>query len=137
MSRHVVVSSAAMVIAWASMLMAQRDVALEPRDPPPDAAAVQELTLVGCVVESAEAGVYILDNAVARPEIEHVPRTFRLVSAGEKLDFTLHTNHQVQTTGLAEMQTPPPPPPGVEVDARDLPALNVKVIQSVSERCLT
>ena len=134
MSRHIVVSSVVMAMAWATMLMAHGGGLQES---PGDAPELRELTLTGCVVESTETGVYILNNAVGRPEIEHVPRTFRLVSTGEELNFTLHMNHHVQATGLAELHAPPPPPPGAHVDPRDLPALNVRAIQSVSERCLT
>jgi hypothetical protein len=96
----------------------------------------QDLTVTGCVVQGTDSGIYVLSNVVATPDVRDVPRTFRLVSAGEELDFTLHSNHQVQVAGLAEFKVPPDAPPGGRIDARDLPAFSVKTIRSVSDRCL-
>jgi hypothetical protein len=138
MTRHAVALAVA-VFAWGAFLMA-RDAAQD--GPPPTTPEVREITLTGCLVEGTEHSVHILDNAVTRPDAERIPRTFRLVRGDERLDFTLHENHQVQVTGKAEVTAPadaPPagPPPSGRVDPRDLPAFTVTSIQSVSERCLT
>lgn len=137
---HRVVSSLVLVVAWTSMIMAQGSPPKLPAEPPKDTvppAAQQELTVTGCVVEGTDAGVYILTNVVARPETKDVPETFRLVSGGEDLDFTLHNNHQVQAMGRAEMKPPPEPAPTGHIDPRDLPTLAVKSIRSIADRCVS
>lgn len=134
MSRHFVSSAAVLVVAGATMLAARGD---SSQGAPGDAPQTREVTVTGCVTEGTDVGVYILDNVVAKPEVQNIPRTFRLVSDGADLDFTLHANHQVQATGRAELKVLPEPPPGGRIDPRDLPAFAVKTIQSVSERCLT
>jgi hypothetical protein len=92
--------------------------------------------VTGCVQEGTDAGVYILTNASALGEPKDMPRTFRLVSGVEDLDFTLQANHQVTAFGVAELKPPPDAPPGGRIDPRDLPAFTVKSIQAVAERCL-
>jgi hypothetical protein len=134
MFRHSFITAAVFVVAWTTMLVAWGDPS---QAMPGDAPQTQELTVTGCVTEGTDAGVYILTNAVAKPEMQNIPRAFRLTTDGADLDFTLHTNHQVQTTGRAELKPSPEPNPGGRVDPRDLPAFAVKTIQSVSERCLT
>jgi hypothetical protein len=120
---------------WAACLVAQGSSPKPPpsRTPPP----VEDVTLTGCVQEGTDAGVYILTNAVNRGESKDLPRTFRLVSNGEELDFTLHANHQVNATGRAELKSPSDGRPGGRIDPRDLPTLAVKTIQTVSERCVS
>jgi len=123
----------AIVIACASAGFAQRG----PSDPPADRPAVQDVTVTGCVVEGTDAGVYVLTNVVTRPDKTQVPKTFRLVSSGEDLDFALHSNHQVQAIGRAEVKAEPrDTPPGGRIDPRDLPAFSVKSIRSISDRCV-
>lgn len=136
MTCRVLVLIAGLVCSPAAItfIAAQRGV---PHPPPAEAPQAVDLTLTGCVVEGTDTGVYILANAVATPETPDVPRTFRLVSGGEDLDFTLHANHQVQAMGRAELKTVPEPPVGGRIDPRDLPAFAVKSIRSVSDRCVS
>jgi hypothetical protein len=134
MSRHSLSTAAAIVCTWGAMLMAHgggRQAA------PGEAPNARELTVTGCLSEGTSTGVYILTNVMAKPDIENIAGTFRLVSGGADVDFSLHANHQVQTTGTAKLGVPPEPPPGGRIDPRDLPAFAVKTIQNVSERCLT
>jgi hypothetical protein len=120
-------------VAWTTILMAGGD----PSQDKPEPAQTRDVTVTGCVTEGTDAGVYILSNVMAKPEIQNIPHTFRLVGGDADLDFTLHMNHQVQASGRAELKFPPDPAPGGRIDPRDLPAFAVETIQSVSERCLT
>jgi hypothetical protein len=103
---------------------------------PGDAPETQVVTVTGCVTEGTDPGVYVLSHATAKPDIQNTPRTFRLVSGGAALDFTLHANHQVQTSGVAELKVTPDPRAG-RADPRDLPAFAARTMHNVSERCLT
>lgn len=134
---HRLWSSLAVIVAWSSMVVAQGGPPQKPEEPSKPAPKVVDLTLTGCVVEATDSGVYILTNVVSTPETKDVPKTFRLVSGGEDLDFTLHTNHQVQAMGRAELKPPPEPAPAGRIDARDLPTLAVKSIRSISDRCVS
>ena len=134
MARHSLTTAAAIVCTWGAMLLAHGG---GPQAVPGEAPNTREVTVTGCVTEGTSAGVYILNNVVAKPDLQNIARTFRLVSDTGELDFALHANHQVQTTGTAELGVPPEPIPGGRVDARDLPAFAVKAIHNVSERCLT
>jgi hypothetical protein len=107
-----------------------------PLEPPRDAPAAQDVMLTGCVVESSDAGTFVLNNAVSRPENKELPKMYRLVPTKKEMNFTAHLNHQVHTTGSAEVTTSPDPVPGERLEPRELPALTVQTIQSVSERCL-
>jgi hypothetical protein len=107
-----------------------------PLEPPREVPEPQDVTLTGCVVESSDAGTFVLNNAVSRPENKELPKMFRLVPAKKEVNFTAHVNHQVHTTGSAEVTPPADPVPGERLEPRELPALTVQTIQSVSERCL-
>jgi hypothetical protein len=127
--------SLAMTIVWTAAMAAQRGKTEPPSAVPP---AGPDLTVTGCVVEGTDAGVYVLTNVVTRPDGSDLPKTFRLVSTGEDLDFALHSNHQVQAVGRAEVKATAPreTPPGARIDPRDLPAFSVKSMRSVSDRCV-
>jgi len=131
MTRHVFGFMTMTALAVA-MVAAQGRGDAPPREPP----KTVDLTLTGCVLEGTDAGVYILNNAVAEPRSENAPRVFRLVSGGDDLDLSLHANHQVQATGRAEIRPVPDPPPNGRVDPRDLPAFAVKTIHSIADRCV-
>ncbi len=130
MHRHALITMVVIVVAWGTMLLAQGDVSQS-------APNTREIILTGCVTEGAAPGTFILSNATARPDMQDIARTFRLVSAGADVDFSFHADHQVQATGLAELSIPPEPLPGERVDPGDLPAFAVSSIRNVSERCLT
>jgi hypothetical protein len=130
-----IICSMAIALAWVVTPLAQRAAAPRPRAQ--DQPKVQDLTVTGCVIEGTDAGVYVLTNALTRPDVQEVPKTFRLVSGGEDLDFALHSNHQVQAIGRAEVSAPPrEAPPGGRIDPRDLPAFSVKSMRSISDRCV-
>lgn len=126
-------ASSAIAAVWVAFVAAQEGL---PKEGIKDAPKTQDLTVTGCVMQATDAGVYVLSNVMATPDVQGVPRTFRLVSGGEELDFTLHNNHQVQVSGIGEMKAPADVAAGGRVDARDLPAFTVRSIRSVSDRCL-
>jgi hypothetical protein len=131
---HRLISSFAVAAVWSTLVVAQEGMPKQgTKETTPK---TQDLTVTGCVLEATDSGVYILSNVVATPDVKDVPRTFRLVSSGEEMDFTLHNNHQVQVAGNAEFKVPPDAPPGGRIDPRDLPAFAVKTLRSVSDRCL-
>jgi hypothetical protein len=129
MHRHALVTLVVILVAWGTMLMAHGDVSQAP-------ARTREVVLTGCVAEGSTPGVFVLSHATARPAVQDISPTFRLVSAGADLDFSLNADHQVQASGVAELFIPPEPPPGKRLDPRDLPAFAVRMIRNVGERCL-
>ena len=131
---HRVIASFAMAALCATFVAAQEGMPKQgSRETAP---RTVDLTVTGCVIEGTDAGTFVLSNVRATPDVRDVPRAFRLVSSGEEMDFTLHSNHQVQAAGTAEFKPPPDGPPGGRVDPRDLPAFSVRTIRSVSDRCL-
>src|ERR1041385_8923223 len=102
MTRHLSATvGVGMMVVWAMCLAAQGSASRQPPKAPP---VTQDLTLTGCVQEGTDSGVYILTNATAPDEPKNMPRTFRLISGVEDLDFTLHVNHQVTVAGRAELK---------------------------------
>ena len=98
-----------------------------------------ELTLVGCVAQGTSASVFLFENALDPALKDQKPRSFRLVSSGEEMDFTSHLNHKVQIIGVLDPKTPPPPPvqAGAKVNEKDLPVFTVKSVSMVATTCST
>ena len=126
---------------FAAMLSSGAVAALQqPQQPPPPTPVnpqtpARDATLFGCVVQGSAPDVFLFENAVDPESKGEKPRTFKVVSHGEELDFKSHVNHRVQIVGVAESKVPPPPPPGGKVDEKDLPVLTVKIISHVATTC--
>lgn len=96
-----------------------------------------DVTLVGCVVQGTSASVFVFENAVDPSKKDDTPRTLKLASSGEELDFQSHLNHKVQLVGTLTPPTPPTPPvkAGEKVAEKDLQVFTVKTVTPVATTC--
>jgi hypothetical protein len=133
MTRILVASLAAGILSVSAAATAA--VQQQPPTPANPQTPAKETTLLGCMVQGSSAEVFLFENAVDPDNKEARPRTFKVTSFGEELDFKSHLNHRVQIVGVAESKVPPPPPPGGKVDEKDLPVLTVKTISHVATTC--
>ena len=107
-----------------------------PQTPPAQATpAMQELTVVGCVVKGVKPNVYLIERAIDPTKKNDPPRTFRIQAQMEDPDFESHVNARVEFTGTAEVRPVAPPPPGGKIDEKDLPVFMVKNFQRVADTC--
>jgi hypothetical protein len=103
----------------------------------PPAQKAGEVTLVGCVAKGTSAGVFILEDAVDPAKKDDTPRTLKLASSGEELDFQSHLSHKVQIVGMLTPRAAPTPPvkAGEKVDDKELQVFTVKTVTPVATTC--
>ena len=93
----------------------------------------QNVTLVGCLVESQTvSGLFLVANAVPKGSVGK-GTTYRLVAAMEDPDFQGRRNHRIEVTGAPE----PAKSTTSQADDRLLPAFTVKSLIDVSGTCST
>src|SRR5688500_11672215 len=95
------------LLSLVSFPLAARMQDRSPLDPPREAPATVDVMLTGCVIETPEPGTFVLSGALSQPDNKDLPRMFRLVPGKKDADFVVHVNHQVHTSGRAEV-TPVP-----------------------------
>ncbi len=107
--------------------------AAQQQQTPPPPPAPPEVSLIGCLVQGSQPGVFLLEHA--RPATGTTQDTggrYLVVADSKDVDLLSHVNREVQLTG---QQIGPVPPPEKPVPERDLPTLRARALTLVANSC--